>query len=231
MAMAFEYGKTQLRKKAYNLFLSIREPNDIMKDSNEFGFMRKFSPSDSILAVGGYVSIKNDSPAVVVFDNSLETDVVIDTTDEKIRYLVNVGSGALAVELVGGYVAIVEQFFCLGLTSEEDYAVCSYIPIGYCESGISFNINQVDSTKASTGQEFVTSENIEINANIYGLDDYIRTLLNTSQIPASIGMVEKDGSAIFVKNIVPFADITAISNDQNMTKITIKKENPVIEVI
>ncbi len=229
MAMAFEYGKTQLGKKAYNLFLNpFTNFDKTMKGDDEFDIMAKFIPSDVLLALKtDVVTLTDAAPTVVLFNNSNETHVTVSATDGKVRYLFNTGSANV---IVGGLTIATNQ---IGANTESSttFVRVYYLPVGYCESGISFNITQGDSTKASTGQEFVISENIEMNANVYGLDDYIRTLINTSQTNASIGMVSQDGSAIFVKNIVPFADITAISNDQNMTKLTIKKENPVIEVI
>lgn len=229
MAIAFKYGKTQLGKKAYNLFINTTSNfGDALKEEILENYLLKFVPGDSVVAVGSLVDIDDDSPSVIIFNSSSNTTVTFHVQlTSRSRCLINIGTGVVTTE-VGTTIKPNVPYYVFDY---RDAYEGLYLPIGYCESGISFNITQGDSTKASTGQEFVTSENIEMNANVYGLDDYIRTLINTLQTNASIGMVSQDGTGIFVKNIVPFADIMAISNDQNMTKLTIKKENPVIEVV
>lgn len=227
--MAFNYGKTQLGKKAYNLFLNpFGNFDKVMYGDYEHGkIMKAFVASDSVLATGASVTITDDSPTVILFNSSSATTVTNHATDGKVRYLFNTGSAKVTV----GSLILGTNHIGANFVTTTTFQRVYYLPIGYCESGISFNITKGDEVKASTGQEFVASENVEVTANVFGLDDYVRTLLNTLQTNASIGMVSNDGSAIFIKNIVPFAEINAVSNDQNMTKITIKKENPLIEVI
>lgn len=227
--MAFTYGKTQIGKKAYNLFLNPFSNFDkVMTGDDELDeVMTKFMPSDSLLATGASVTITNGTPTVLLFNSSSATTVTNSATDGKVRYLFNTGSANVTV---GGLTLTTNQIGANNVDTTT-FVRRYYLPVGYCESGISFNITQGDSAKASTGQDFVTSENAEVTANVFGLNDYARTLLNTLQTNASIGMVSQDGSAIFIKNIVPFAEVSAISNDQNMTRISVKKENPSVEVI
>lgn len=226
--MPFTYNTNKLSKKNYQMFLGISGTlTKTMKDSDDIEFMSKFRGDTVKNVLSGNLTVSNDTEKIIAFYNTASSTVTVSATDEKPRFVINLGTSTV---VIGGITLSANEIAILPCGGAVSPFKTPYIPIGVVEAGMYLNIVKGDVKNISTGDELVISDVAEFNANVFGANDWLDTLL-TNKL-CSVGMVELGIEAgIFVKNVYPNTELNIISNDSNMTKVFLKSENAIVELV